>query len=627
MLTVALAMNMLEEMGGRVGRRAELPRENPTFRGVAGATPDAKPGPMTPSSRSSPGDQRPGRRVPLSGLTGTVALGALFALAAAIILHAGRGLLFLADEWDWIQFRSDPGLSSLLDGHNDHWMTVPIAIHQVLYRVVGLEAHFPYRFVVLVAHLAGAFLLFLYMRARIGRLVAFTVTGVFALYGYAARVIVYPASLGWAIAVAAVIGALLLLDRRERTADVGAFLLLLTAGASCSIAVPFMIGVAVELLLRRDRARLWVPSIPLVVYAVWWATFRTMGSSTIKTSGLFDTARFAERVATETVGTLLGIGSRGTTAELALGVVVAGLLVVWLVRGRPRSPRLVGISVASVLLVGALAVGRAGANDVPTWYAYPIAASLLLLVAELFDGAHVATLVARVTVSAVVIVVALWSVWWNVGELESATDTERFVASIHRAQLGVLEVIDRDVPRDFRPLFYGPALTAGRYREIVARYGGFGWPVRRVLEHPNARLREAADHTLVRGVGVSAQPFTGVAAASAPVGMEVLDGEPVDAGCLVVLASPRGRAVADVVARSIDVVIGAELGAATLRLGMFAGPSVKIGAIESGDRARVRVGPLEGAGRWTLRVWSRGTVRLCAAPPASEESLPETQSP
>jgi hypothetical protein len=110
-----------------------------------------------------------------------------------------------------------------------------------------------------------------------------------------------------------------------------------------------------------------------------------------------------------------------------------------------------------------------------------------------------------------------------------------------------------------------------------------------------------------------------------PRGIEVIDGESVDAGCLVVLASPHGRAVADVVARSVDVVVGAELSAATLRLGMFAGPRVKIGAIESGDRARVHVGPLEGAGRWTLRVRSRGTVRLCAAP-ASEESRPETQS-
>lgn len=134
-------------------------------------------------------------------------------------VYAGHGVTFQIDEWQWIQSRMSPGVASLLEPFHHHWMSVPTAIHQVLYRIFGLDSHLPYRLVLLAAHLATAFVLFVYLRSRVREWIALAATAVFAFYGYAAAITVWPISLGWAIAMACVIGALLLVDRHRRGAE------------------------------------------------------------------------------------------------------------------------------------------------------------------------------------------------------------------------------------------------------------------------------------------------------------------------------------------------------------------------------------------------------------------------
>src|SRR5439155_21035065 len=77
------------------------------------------------------------RTPPVTG----IALAVVLVLAAAMILRATRGLFFVGDGWHWIESRATPSVSSLLKSFNDHWMTVPIAIHQALYRTVGLRSY------------------------------------------------------------------------------------------------------------------------------------------------------------------------------------------------------------------------------------------------------------------------------------------------------------------------------------------------------------------------------------------------------------------------------------------------------------------------------------------------------
>jgi len=544
-----------------------------------------------------------------------IGAGIVLVVAAAVVLHAGRGVTFLIDEWQWIQSRTSPSTTSLLEPFHDHWMTVPIAIHQGLYRTFGIASHLPYRAVLLAAHLAAAFLLFCYLRTRLRPWIALAAMTLFALYGYTAAIIVWPISLGWAIAVACAIGALLLVDHRRSSSDLGAAALLLVAVASTTIAVPFAIGLAVEMTMRRAWRRLWVPLAPLTIYGVWFLAYSGAGSEGSGTAR--QAVRFAQELLAQTVGTLLGIQDRGAAADTTLVIVIGALLVAWFALGRPITPRLVGNATALAVLTVALAVGRSG-SGLTTWFSYAVAASLLLTVGELFAQAHAPRRTGTTrAVTIAVWVVVIWAVVWNFGELERITDGFRRISAVERSQLAALALIQDDVPAGFEP---GPLLqtvTAGRFTDVAREYGSPAYTVAET-HASSPSVRAAADETLVRGLDVKPH-------ASAPTGVErpagrvtvrsgdTADDTPGDT-CMVVRAGDTGDAVVDVRGPDLAVLVDAQSGTASLRAGVFAPASQAIGTVAPGDTVVVTAPPVPGAGDWTLRVRSRGALRLCAPP-------------
>jgi hypothetical protein len=504
---------------------------------------------------------------------------------------------------------------TLFEPFNDHWMTIPIAIQQGLYRIFGIGSHLPYRVVLLAAHLTAAFLLFCYLRTRLRPWIALAAMSLFALYGYTAAIIVWPISLGWTIAVACAIGALLLVDRRRGSSDLGAAALLLVAVASTTIAVPFAIGLAVEMTMRRAWRRLWVPLAPLAIYGVWFLAYGGAGSDGNGTAR--QAARFAEELLAQTVGTLLGIQDRGAAADATLVVVLGALVIAWFALGRPITPRLVGNATALAVLTVALAVGRS-ASGLTTWFSYAVAASLLLTVGELFARARAPRrLEAARAVTIAVWVVVIWAVVWNLGELERITDGFRRISSIERSQLAVLALIRADVPADFEP---GPLLqtiTAGRFTDVAREYGT---PASTVAEiRSSSRIvRAAADETLVRGLGVQPEASAPTGGRS-PAGRAIVrSGDTVDdtpgSTCTVVRSDGTGDAVVDVRGADLAVLVEAQSGAASLGAGAFAPASQPIGTVAPGEAVVVRAPAVPAAGDWTLRIRSPGAVRLCAPP-------------
>jgi len=551
---------------------------------------------------------------PDTGVAPKIGAGIVLVVTTAVVLYAGRQVTFLIDEWQWIQSRTSPSTESLLEPFHNHWMTVPVAIHQGLYRIFGIESHLPYRAVLLAAHLVAALLLFCYLRTRLRPWIALGAMTVFALYGYSAAIIVWPISLGWVIAVACAIGALLLVDRRRTSSDVGGAALLLVGVASTTIAVPFAVGLAVEMTVRRAWRRLWVPLAPLGVYAVWFLAYGggSDGSGTAR-----QTVRFAQELLAQTVGTLLGIQDRGAAADAALVIVLGALVIAWFALGRPITPRLVGNATALAVLTAALAVGRSG-SGLTTWFSYAVAASLLLTVGELFAQAR-APQRPRTTraVTIAVWVVVIWAVVWNFGELERLTDGFRDIAATERSQLAALELIQHEVPASFEPGPLLQTLTAGRYAEVAQLYGTPAYTAAETrAASPSARA--AADEVLVRGLRVRPRPHA-PAGDVAPAGRIIVRrGDTVDdrpgSTCTVVRAGDTGDAVVDVRAADLAVLVEAESGAASLRAGAFAPASQAIGTVAAGDAATVTAPAVPGAGTWTLRVRSPGAVRLCAPP-------------
>jgi hypothetical protein len=507
---------------------------------------------------------------------------AMLALAAAAWLYEGRGVTFFIDEWQWIVHRHSPGEASLLEPFNNHWMAVPIGIHQVLYRVFGISSHVPYRGVTLAVHLTTSWLVYTYLRRRIGELLALAGAAVLAFYGFAWTVTMWPISLGWAIATAAAVGALLLVDRDTRRADAVACALLVIGVASTSVAVALVIGLAVELGLRRAWHRVWVVAVPLVVYAIWFVAY---GSSSAESSSPRAILRFVESLLAQTVGTMLGINARvhtsgnvTTAAHVALGVVGAVFAVSWWRLGRPRTPRLVALVVSLAAYSAVLAVARASFGLPTTWYSYPALVLILLSFGELLQGR-----VAVPALTAALCVVALWAVAWNLGQMRDGGDEARRISQDEKAELAALDVVRGTVDPAFRPEnFFLRDVTARAYFHVEDAYGTPAYSDAELRAAP-LHARRAADRVLIRALGITpklASPDVPVAAACDSGATTVRDG--------IVLIERASR----------------------VELGAFDGESVVFD--HTGGVTRLDLPNVHGGPPWSIH--ATGALRICTLP-------------
>jgi hypothetical protein len=507
---------------------------------------------------------------------------AVLAIAAGFIVDAGRGSTFFYDEWVWIMHRRSPGEASLLEPFNNHLMALPIVTYQVLERVVGLGSQAPYRLVVLVGHLATCGLLYVYLRRRVGWVLGLCGAAVFAFFGYAWPVIIWPISIGWVYATTAGVGALLLVDRDTRRADLGAAAALLVGVLSSGIAVPFVLGLTVELALRRAWRRIYVPGVALVVFGIWYLAYGT-GTNDRGTVGQI--LRFGEKLLAQTFGTLIGVDDRGTAAHVVLAVVAVALVALWLAVGRPHTPRLVGNTVALVAFTALLSYSRA-TSGLTQWHSYAAAVFVLLVLGELLAGRNIA-----VVPTIVVAVVVLWSIVWNLGELGDGADLQRFRAEEMRAQLAAVELAGPAMNPDYD---VGPLLVAtkaGPYLEVAEEYGSPAYSLAELRRAP-AHARRAADVALVDGTGVR------------------VDRRRVPSLVCEPLVPQR---TGEVVVRDPDpsLLVAASDGPATLYAGAAGGRGARVGTVPSGTAAGFRAPALRGRVPWTVRVTTDGSVAVC----------------
>jgi hypothetical protein len=521
------------------------------------------------------------RRTPPRWLTVALPI-VVLAISAVVIIDAGRGTTFFYDEWIWIMQRRSPGTTSLLEPFNNHLMALPIATYQVLFRVFGLDAHAPYRLVLLGGHLATCGLLYVYLRTRIGWVLALVGAAALAFFGYSWAVIIWPISLGWVYATTAGIGALLLVDRDTRRADAGAAALLLVGIASSGIAVPFVIGLTVELAVQRAWRRIYVSGAALVVFGAWYLGY---GSGTSDHGSAGDVIDFAEKLLAQTVGTLLGVDDRGTAAHVVLVVVAIALVALWFALGRPRSPRLIGNAVALASFTALLSYSRA-TSGLTTWHSYAAAVFVLLTVGELLrDRAP-----GRLPTSVIGLVV-VWSVVWNLAQLSDGSQLQRFRAEEMRAQLAAVDLAGPLVDPAFKP---GPLFLethAGAYLDVAREYGTPAFTPDELRATP-AHARASADVALVDGIGLSLVRRAALPGTCVPT-------PPRRTGEYVV----RGRDPALSVAPSD--------GPATVRLAMFGTRGAFVGRIPSGRTALLRAPALKGGGPWTVRITTDGTASVC----------------
>ena len=145
-----------------------------------------------------------------------------------------------------------------LEPYNGHLPAVPIAIYKLLFVTVGIDSVALYRLTLLGLHLVCVALLFVYARRRVGDWLAVLVAASLLFLGSGWHDLLVPFQIGFLVSIAAVLGALLLQDRRAWGADVGIAVLVALSLGSSSIGIPLAAGVLAETALSRDRLRrLW----------------------------------------------------------------------------------------------------------------------------------------------------------------------------------------------------------------------------------------------------------------------------------------------------------------------------------------------------------------------------------
>jgi len=544
----------------------------------------------------------------------------MLAVAAAIVLRETRGTTIWFDEWSWALERRGGGASSFLEPHNEHLSLVPVALYKLLFATTGLDDYTPYRLMLVVAELGCAALLFAYASRRIGPLAAIVPTALLLFLGPAWQNLLWPFQVAWFLSLGAGVGALLLLDRRDRRGDIGAAALLGLSLASSGLGVPIAIGLVLELLLTRRRA--WILAAPIALYALWWLSYRPAG---LIRHNIGLAPGFAADAAAGAVGALSGlasspIGDQGDALAWGRPLAVAAVAVLaWVLARRgtlpPRVLALLAMAVSFWVLTGLRRAELIRPDE--SRYLYAGALFVLLIAVELARGA---VLSRRAT--ALVAAVALVIVVANVGDLRDGARFVRTQSAITRADLGALELARPLVaPRRVLSRLPGyPFLTveAGEYFAAARAIGSPANSPAELATAPEA-ARVEADAELAGIHAVAPRP----SATDPPLGDRPAVDAPAPAlretrSCVQLRLPAAGPVTAAPELRlpvpPAGLLVTAGDAPVDVSVRRFAAgfPAAAQGTIAAGSSATLRIGADRARLPWHVRLVSRAAVRACA---------------
>jgi hypothetical protein len=456
-----------------------------------------------------------------------IALGILIAamaLSALAILYWSRGASFYADDWTYIVDRRAWSPHTLFLPETGHLIVLPLIVFKTLLAIFGATSALPFRLAVVLFDLLNGLLLYLLVRRRVGPLLALAPAVLLLFLGAGWEEIFEAFTLDALISIAAGLGMMLCLDRRDLRGDIGACLLLVVSLASFSLGIVFGLLATVELLQRPRYGlrRAWVYLGPALLYGIWliWASqyhenqlaatnigpgpAAIVNGASAAAAAIFGVFRSpgAQSAAAPDLGIAFGIG---TPIALALGA-----LLVWrLISGPKPSPRTWALLAALLALWSLLALTISPARlPQASRYVYPGVVLVLLLAAELCAGIRL-TRGIGIGVAAVLAV----SLVANVDEMRVAGGYFRAETSYNRAELAALELVRDRVPADFGIEGQSPTLlphgdmliAAGPYFSAADKYGSPAYSPSQLAAAGPAQ-RAAADELLGRGLAIAAVP-------------------------------------------------------------------------------------------------------------------------
>ena len=202
-----------------------------------------------------------------------------------------------------------------------HLLALGMVLYNADYSLFGPEPHLPLTLVTIGFQCLVSGLVYAYARRRIGPLPALIPAILILFLGAGWEILMSSAVLPNQMAMAAGIGMLLALDRRDRRGDALAFVLLACSIASFSIGLAFAAAAALRILLERRELglrRLVIVVVPLALYAVWyvWALKYEQGNFAASNIGSMPSAIFDQINASLSAVTGRGVPSASDPDEM-----------------------------------------------------------------------------------------------------------------------------------------------------------------------------------------------------------------------------------------------------------------------------------------------------------------------
>lgn len=520
-------------------------------------------------------------------------------LFGALLIFLSRRHLFGHGEWDLVAGRPDWELSTLWRPHDGQLAVVTVMIYKALLGLFGMDATWAWRVLVALLHGACVVLLWCIARRRLGDWWATLPAGLLLVLGAGWPVLLGWQGIGTLGAVAAGLGALLLLDHATRRDDLLACGLLVLACA-CSADGVLLALVAGAGLLGPARRRLWVAAVPLLGVLGWWIGY---GAPAVHGDGVLDLPRDLVQGLAGTLGGLVGVG-RG--AGYVLLVAGAALLAA---KVRPTVRARAALGGLGALWIGvALTHGDAGAP-----HRYVGAVLVLLLIAGQARAPRAVPGRAPVVLAGAFLLIGLS----GYAELVHRAEDRNTQAARLRAALGAVQIAGDAADGTSLVLpAAAPELNVAAYRDAARRYG----PAVRLGDAVRPAAPASVDQVLVRleRIRTVHRPLTAAGGSTTP-DVRATRGGVVSNGARCGHFTPSGATPG-----RIDVVVppGRTLLIATTANGRvtaiarrFAARPVARLAEVRGNRtiAATHFPPDRAAAAWVVRLRSADRVQFCSA--------------
>jgi hypothetical protein len=479
---------------------------------------------------------------------------AAMAAALALILWLGRDTTFSIDELAW--FATTPGLDleDALSPHAGHLILTSRLAYAAIFETLG-AGYEPFRLLTGAALLLTVALFFVYASRRVGRTVALAPCLILLVFGSDAVHVLVGNGFTVLLALSCGLGALLALDRGDRRGELAACALLCLGVVTYTVALAFVVGVAVVVLLQDDRwRRIWVAAVPTALYAIWWLWSLGRADSSddqLSLSNILLIPSWTFHAVDAVLGALSGLdydfsGEVGSGAPdvgpiLALAALVA---VGWrLSRGRVPATFWAAIAIALSLWAMQAIAPTVFRTPETARYLFPGAVATLLVLVEAGRGL-------RWSRGAVVALyaVAVVGVATNLIKLrDEGRELRSTITPSALTDLGALELageradpafqLPETEPRSPLTLSFAaieeqgePPLAA--YLAAVERYGALGYAPEEIGAQTEVD-RVRADALLARALGVGLEPYDGTLQ-----GCRRLEAEP--GGVVSLTLPPRG---------------------------------------------------------------------------------------